>query len=134
MGQRDSFRWPKNARGVMHDRSRDTTAEAGIWKCRTLEAQRERPPPRLRRAPITQVLDQAAQWKQPTSNFERATSRAHWSFSTSQLGRGFTSHLTYNEYPLEVETLRIVDNNGERGLDDYGWIRGNAEHAWGILN
>ena len=47
---------------------------------------------------------------------------------------GFVSHLTYNEYPLEVEKIAILDEEGLRSVDDYQWIRGNAEHSWGILN
>ena len=46
----------------------------------------------------------------------------------------FVSHLTYNEYPLEVEKIAILDEEGLRSMDDYEWIRGNAEHSWGILN
>jgi len=42
--------------------------------------------------------------------------------------------LTYNEYPLEIEKIAILDEKGLRTIDDYEWIRGNAEHAWGILN
>jgi hypothetical protein len=44
------------------------------------------------------------------------------------------SHLTYNEYPLEVERIAILDEQGLRSIDDYGWIHGNAEHTWGILH
>jgi hypothetical protein len=42
--------------------------------------------------------------------------------------------LTYNEYPLEVTRLEIVDEFGTRKRSDYGWVRGNAEHAWGMLH
>ena len=117
----------------MHDRSRDTTErlESG-----SVELLRPNEKDRLLDSdghPLPRFL---IKLHNETTNIElrvRATSRAHWSFDQPTRA-GFTSHLTYNEYPLEVETLRIVDHNGERGLDDYGWIRGNAEHAWGILN
>ena len=42
--------------------------------------------------------------------------------------------LTYNEYPLEVKRLEIEDEFGTRKRSDYGWVRGNAEHAWGMLH
>jgi hypothetical protein len=42
--------------------------------------------------------------------------------------------LTYNEYPLEVRTLRLEDEQGVRTEADFEWIRGNAEHAWGLLH
>ena len=63
----------------------------------------------------------------------RATSRARWVFDQPTRA-GFVSHLTYNEYPLEIEKIAILDEKGLRSIDDYEWIRGNAEHAWGILN
>jgi len=44
------------------------------------------------------------------------------------------SHLTYNEYPLEVARIAILDEGGLRSIEDYEWIHGNAEHAWGILH
>lgn len=62
-----------------------------------------------------------------------AVSRAHWSFDQPTRGR-MTSHLTYNEYPLEVKRLQIQDELGIRTLSDFEWVRGNAEHAWGILH
>ena len=62
-----------------------------------------------------------------------ASSRAHWSFDQSTWG-GLRSHLTYNEYPLEVRHLRITSPEGVRTERDVAWIRGNAEHAWGLLH
>jgi hypothetical protein len=44
------------------------------------------------------------------------------------------SHLTYNEYPLELKYLRIQDEFGTRKESDYEWARGNAEHSWGLLH
>ncbi len=63
----------------------------------------------------------------------QAVERAHWHFDQPTRG-GVWSHLTYNEYPLEVNRLEIEDEFGSRKRHDYGWIRGNAEHAWGMLH
>ena len=63
----------------------------------------------------------------------QAVERAHWHFDQPTRG-GVWSHLTYNEYPLEVTRLEIVDEFGTRKRSDYGWVRGNAEHAWGMLH
>ena len=60
-------------------------------------------------------------------------SRARWTFDQPTRG-GMVSHLTYNEYPLEVERIAILDEGGLRTIEDYEWIHGNAEHAWGILH
>ena len=62
-----------------------------------------------------------------------AISRAHWTFDQPTRGR-MTSHLTYNEYPIQVTRLSISDETGVRILSDFDWIRGNAEHSWGILH
>ena len=63
----------------------------------------------------------------------RAANRAHWTFDQPTRA-GLVSHLTYNEYPLEVESLTILDEKGVRTLDDFEWVHGNAEHAWGLLH
>lgn len=62
-----------------------------------------------------------------------AIDRAHWAFEQPTIG-GLVSNFTYNEYPLKVVELSIVDSNNIRQLSDYDWIRGNAEHSWGILH
>ena len=62
-----------------------------------------------------------------------AVERAHWHFDQPTRG-GLWSHLTYNEYPLNLTRLEIVDEFGKRTRRDYGWARGNAEHAWGVLH
>jgi hypothetical protein len=62
-----------------------------------------------------------------------AVDRAHWTFEQPTRG-GLTSHFTYNEYPLETKFLRIEDESGIRTKEDYSWIRGNAEHSWGLLH
>tara|TARA_B110001452_G_scaffold134333_1_gene111715 strand:+ start:1225 stop:2382 length:1158 start_codon:yes stop_codon:yes gene_type:complete len=63
----------------------------------------------------------------------QAVERAHWDFHQPSRG-GVWSHLTYNEYPLIVKTLRIEDEFGVRVKSDYEWLRGNAEHSWGFLH
>jgi hypothetical protein len=63
----------------------------------------------------------------------QAIERAHWTFNQPTRG-GLTSHLTYNEYPLKLEKLRIIDEHGIRKETDYEWARGNAEHSWGLLH
>lgn len=63
----------------------------------------------------------------------KAIERAHWTFNQPTRG-GLKSHLTYNEYPLEMEYLRIRDEFGVRKESDYEWARGNAEHSWGLLH
>ena len=63
----------------------------------------------------------------------RAIARAYWDFHQPTRG-GIWSHLTYNEYPLEVESLTIEDEYGVRHESMYDWIRGNAEHSWGLLH
>ena len=62
-----------------------------------------------------------------------ALARAHWTFDQPTRA-GLRSHLTYNEYPLEVRRLRLEDEQGVRTEADFEWIRGNAEHAWGLLH
>ena len=63
----------------------------------------------------------------------QAIERAHWTFNQPTRG-GIKSHLTYNEYPLRMEYLRIKDEFGTRKETDYEWARGNAEHSWGLLH
>ena len=63
----------------------------------------------------------------------QAIERAHWTFNQPTRG-GLTSHLTYNEYPLQLDKLRIIDEHGIRKETDYEWARGNAEHSWGLLH
>lgn len=62
-----------------------------------------------------------------------AVARAFWDFHQPTRG-GIWSHLTYNEYPLIVESLTIQDEDGVRDESMFDWIRGNAEHSWGLLH
>ena len=66
-------------------------------------------------------------------NQAKSVTRAHWTFDQPTRG-GMKSHLTYNEYPLEVTKLEIEDEQGVRTRRDWGSIRGNAEHSWGLLH
>ncbi|MDP6870261.1 MAG: hypothetical protein QGI21_05770 [Candidatus Poseidoniaceae archaeon] len=63
----------------------------------------------------------------------KAVSRAHWTFDQPTRG-GMTSHLTYNEYPLEIVNIEIDDEISVRSRTDWSQIRGNAEHSWGLLH
>ena len=63
----------------------------------------------------------------------QAVERAHWDFHQPTRG-GIWSHLTYNEYPLIINELKITDEFGIRIKSDYQWVRGNAEHSWGFLH
>jgi hypothetical protein len=63
----------------------------------------------------------------------QAVERAHWDFHQPTRG-GLWSHLTYNEYPLIVNELKIEDEFGVREKSEYEWLRGNAEHSWGFLH
>ncbi len=63
----------------------------------------------------------------------KAASRAHWRFNQPTRAH-MTSHFTYNEYPLQIEEISILDEKGVRKLDDWKWVHGNAEHSWGVLH
>ena len=49
----------------------------------------------------------------------KSVTRAHWTFDQPTRG-GMKSHLTYNEYPLEVTKLEIDDEQGVRTRKDWG--------------
>ena len=131
--KRDSIRWPSNARGLLHDRSRGTTEKLEQG---SIELIRPEESNALRDSDGSILPRFRIRLQNDRVNVElqvRATSRAHWTFDQPTRG-GFTSHLTYNEYPLEVEHILLSDEAGDRDISDFKWIRGNAEHAWGILN
>jgi len=103
---------------------------------------------RVRKLPGQQLEGEHSEWPDsPLPLFEvemwngrttvlieaQAISRAHWTFDQPTRGR-MTSHLTYNEYPLQVLKLIIKDQDGQRNLEDFSWVRGNAEHSWGLLH
>jgi len=129
--KRDVFRVPLKTAGVFHDKARDRTEEFDNCEVELYESDRG-------------LLDSGGNllpnfsirvWNETTtvSIGIRAVSRARWTFDQPTRG-GLVSHLTYNEYPFEVTRISIDDPEGERSLDDYGWIHGNAEHSWGFLH
>ena len=129
--EKDSIRWPSNARGLMHDKSRDTTEMLDVGTVELLLRPDEGDPlldsdghplPRFKIKLNNENTSVALQ--------VRATSRAHWSFDQPTRA-GFTSHLTYNEYPLEVESLKIEDENGVRQMNDYRLDQGQCRACLG---
>ena len=130
---RDFFRWPNIGSGIFHDFKRNRTEH---FKRCTVELAKQEGKDVLRdeRGNILPLF-RIKIWNGRTqiSIHVRATNRARWTFDQPTRA-GFVSHLTYNEYPLEVVKIAILDENGLRTGDDYEWMRGNAEHSWGILN
>jgi len=129
--KRDTTRIPLRTAGVFHDRIRGRTEE--FDNCEVILSKSE-----------TGLLDsegnllpdfQIRVWNDSTSaSFQiNAVSRARWRFDQPTRG-GMVSHLTYNEYPFEVNRISIIDSEGTRTTDDYDWIHGNAEHSWGFLH
>tara|TARA_Y100001970_G_scaffold292679_1_gene435173 strand:- start:827 stop:2017 length:1191 start_codon:yes stop_codon:yes gene_type:complete len=130
---RDFFRKPVTGAGIFHDHKRNRTEH--FKRCTVELAQQEGTD--LLRDEQGNILPlfRIKVWNGRTqiSLHVRATSRARWIFDQPTRA-GFVSHLTYNEYPLEVLKIAILDEEGLRTSDDYEWMRGNAEHSWGILN
>ncbi len=130
---RDIFRNPKIGSGIFHDANRDKTEEFKNCKVELIEPVNEEiltdndgnklPKFRVRL------------WNETTkiSLEVRAASRAKWTFDQPTRA-GMVSHLTYNEYPLELLRISISDEQGLRTKNDYSWIHGNAEHSWGLLH
>ncbi len=130
---RDIFRNPKIGSGIFHDANRDKTEEFKNCEVELIEPVNEEiltdndgnklPKFRVRL------------WNETTkiSLEVRAASRAKWTFDQPTRA-GMVSHLTYNEYPLELLRISISDEQGLRTKNDYTWIHGNAEHSWGLLH
>ena len=130
---RDIFRNPKIGSGIFHDANRDKTEEFKNCEVELIEPVNEEiltdndgnklPKFRVRL------------WNETTkiSLEVRAASRAKWTFDQPTRA-GMVSHLTYNEYPLELLRISISDEQGLRTKNDYSWIHGNAEHSWGLLH
>ena len=131
---RDIFRNPKIGSGIFHDAKREGTEEFKNCEVELLEPDEEEeilidndgnklPKFRVRL------------WNEKTkiSLEVRAASRAKWTFDQPTRA-GMVSHLTYNEYPLELLRISILDEQGLRTKKDYSWIHGNAEHSWGLLH
>ena len=131
---RDIFRNPKLGTGIFHDAKRDRTEE--FKHCQVELAEPDdgdeelfdndgNPLPKFR----------VRLWNDNTqiSLEVRAVSRAKWTFDQPTRA-GMVSHLTYNEYPLQLLKIVIKDEQGIRTKKDYSWIHGNAEHSWGLLH
>lgn len=129
--KRDTFRRPLRAAGVFHDRVRGRTEDFENCEVELSESNSGMRDSQGHLLPEFHVRV----WNDRTriSLDIRAANRARWTFDQPTRG-GMVSHLTYNEYPLEVEHIEIQDEGGRRTLEDYGWIHGNAEHSWGFLH
>ena len=130
---RDFVRWPNIGTGLFHDASRDRTET--FQRC-SVELEMQEGEDALfdeRGNSLPRFRIKVWNGRTQISLIVRATNRARWMFDQPTRA-GFVSHLTYNEYPLEVEKIAILDERGLRTADDYEWIRGNGEHAWGLLN
>ena len=129
--RRDFLRYPDNGAGVFHDRIRGRTenfARCEVELSESAEGLRDR-----HGHPLPEFRVRIWNGRTQISLDVRAASRARWTFDQPTRG-GMVSHLTYNEYPLEVARIAILDEGGLRSIEDYEWIHGNAEHAWGFLH
>jgi hypothetical protein len=129
--RRDFLRYPDNGAGVFHDRIRGRTenfARCEVELSESAEGLRDR-----HGHPLPEFRVRIWNGRTQISLDVRAASRARWTFDQPTRG-GMVSHLTYNEYPLEVARIAILDEGDLRSIEDYEWIHGNAEHAWGILH
>ena len=131
--RRDFFRTPAIGTGIFHAARRGRTENFKRCEVEVLEPDEEEP-----------LLDNHGNllpkfrvriWigRTQISIIVRAVSRARWTFDQPTRA-GMVSHLTYNEYPLEVLKIAILDEQGLRTGEDYEWMVGNAEHTWGILH
>ena len=129
--KRDTFRIPLKKAGVFHDRFRGSTEEYDNCEVELLKSDQGLLDPQGNILPNFNIRV----WNDNSEVILgiRAVSRARWTFDQPTRG-GIISHLTYNEYPFEVHTLSISDEEGIRTLDDYQWVHGNAEHSWGFLH
>ena len=130
---RDFFRTPNIGTGVFHDRKTGKTQN--FDNC-TVELSKQNSPDALKDEkgkPLPEFLVRV--WNEDSSAKirVRAVSRARWVFDQPTRA-SWVSHLTYNEYPLEVISINYEDSEGSRNEGDYQWIHGNAEHAWGVLH
>ena len=131
---RDIFRNPKIGTGIFHDAKRDRTEE--FKKCTVELIKPDSSDENLfdndgNSLPKFRV----SVWNERTQIAleVRAVSRAKWTFDQPTRA-GMVSHLTYNEYPLQLLKIVIKDENGTRTKSDYAWIHGDAEHSWGFLH
>ena len=129
--KRDIFRRPLKTAGVFHDRVRGRTED--FENCEVELSESNSGMRDSQGHPLPEFRVRVWNDRTRISLDIRAASRARWTFDQPTRG-GMVSHLTYNEYPLEVERIEIQDERGRRTLEDYGWIHGNAEHSWGFLH
>ena len=129
--RRDFLRRPDNGAGIFHDRARGRTEN--FARCEVELSQSDRGLRDHHGHLLPEFRVRVWNGRTQVSLDVRAVSRARWAFDQPTRG-GMVSHLTYNEYPLEVERIAILDEKGLRTIEDYEWIYGNAEHAWGFLH
>ncbi len=131
---RDIFRKKMSGSGIFHDANRDATEEFNNCEVELVQPEEEEEilfDNNGNKLPKFRVR----LWNEKTkiSLEVRAASRARWTFDQPTRA-GMVSHLTYNEYPLELLRISILDEQGLRTKKDYSWIHGNAEHSWGLLH
>jgi len=120
--------------GLFHDAKRQRTERfARVEVVKQASGRSEGAHGQSPESPLPRFLVQMHNGRTSVKLEVQAVERAHWHFDQPTRG-GLWSHLTYNEYPLEVTRLEIEDEFGTRKRSDYGWVRGNAEHAWGMLH
>ncbi len=129
--RRDFIRSPNIGSGIFHDKKLNRTENFEKCEVELTESDEELRDHMGNLLPKFRVRI----WNNRTkiSIAVKAVSRARWTFDQPTRG-GLVSHLTYNEYPFEVQAIKIEDDSGVRNIEDYEWIHGNAEHAWGILH
>lgn len=129
--RRDFLRRPDNGAGIFHDRTRGRTEN--FARCEVELSQSDRGLRDHHGYLLPEFRIRVWNGRTQVSLDVRAVSRARWTFDQPTRG-GMVSHLTYNEYPLEVTRIAILDEKGLRTIEDYEWIYGNAEHSWGFLH
>ncbi len=129
--RRDFLRHPDNGTGIFHDRARGRTEN--FARCEVELSQSDRGLRDHHGHLLPEFRVRVWNGRTQVSLEARAVSRAKWTFDQPTMG-GMVSHLTYNEYPIEIERIAILDEKGLRTIEDYEWIYGNAEHAWGFLH
>tara|TARA_B100000700_G_scaffold322899_1_gene425433 strand:+ start:607 stop:1800 length:1194 start_codon:yes stop_codon:yes gene_type:complete len=130
---RDFIRTPAIGTGIFHDARRGRTENFKRCEVEVLEPEEDEPLLDNHGNPLPQFKVRIWNGRTQISIIIRAVSRARWTFDQPTRA-GMVSHLTYNEYPLEVLKIAILDEQGLRTGEDYEWMVGNAEHTWGILH
>ena len=130
--RRDRHRFPLRTAGLFHDARRGRTERFEQCEVELIHPS-DGGPLDSDGNPLPSFKVRVWNGRTQISTILRATSRAHWTFD-QPTRTGLKSHFTYNEYPLTVEKLVIIDEVEIRTPTDYEWIRGNAEHSWGILH